>query len=59
MDKKEIKAVEMVREIRDRFYEQTKDMSREELMAFVAREAERMDKEAAAIRKRAAGRSAA
>jgi hypothetical protein len=34
-----IRTMEMVRAIRDRFYEDTKDLSREELMAFVARAA--------------------
>jgi hypothetical protein len=33
-----IQAVEMVRTIRDAMYEETKDLSREELKAFFARE---------------------
>lgn len=34
-----IKAVDMVREIRDRLYERTKDMSASELQSFFHREA--------------------
>jgi hypothetical protein len=34
-----IKAVEMVRAIRDRMYEQTRDMTPEEYLDFIAREA--------------------
>jgi hypothetical protein len=40
-----IRAVEMVRAIRDEIYEETKDLSREELKAFFAREAAEMRKE--------------
>ena len=40
-----IRAVEMVRAIRDAIYEETKDLSREELKAFFAREAAAMRKE--------------
>ena len=40
-----IKAVEMVRTIRDAIYEETKDFSREELKAFFAREAAAMRRE--------------
>ena len=39
MDKIEIRAVEVVRSIRDQLYEETKHLSPEELMAFIAREA--------------------
>ncbi len=41
-----IQAVEMVRAIRDELYEETKDLSRNELMAFFAREAATMRREA-------------
>jgi hypothetical protein len=34
MEKFQINAVEMTRKIRDKIYEQTKDMSRAELLAF-------------------------
>lgn len=40
-----IRAVEMVRAIRDEIYEETKDLSREELKEFFAREAAAMRKE--------------
>lgn len=39
MDETPIRAVEMVRSIRDQFYEQTKWMSPEELIAFITSEA--------------------
>ena len=39
MDKIEIRAVEMVRSIRDQMYEETKHLSPEELMAYIARAA--------------------
>ena len=39
MDEAPIKAVELTRSIRDQMYEETKDMSPDELMAFVTREA--------------------
>jgi hypothetical protein len=45
MDETPIRAVEMVRAIRDAIYEETKDLSREELKAFFAREAAAMRKE--------------
>ena len=35
-----IRAIEVVRRIRDAFYERTKDMSSAELIAFMAREAQ-------------------
>jgi hypothetical protein len=40
-----IRAVEMVRAIRDAIYEETKHLSREELKAFFAREAAAMRQE--------------
>jgi len=40
-----IRAVEMVRTIRDAIYEETKDLSREELKAYFAREAAAMRQE--------------
>lgn len=40
-----IRAVEMVRAIRDAIYEETKDLSREELKAYFAREAAALRKE--------------
>jgi hypothetical protein len=39
MKQTSIRAVEMVRTIRDAIYEETKDLSRDELKAFFAREA--------------------
>lgn len=39
MKQTQIRAVEMVRSIRDAMYEETKHLSREELKAFFAREA--------------------
>jgi hypothetical protein len=39
MEKNPIRAVELVRQIRDAQYEETQSMSREELKAFFAREA--------------------
>jgi hypothetical protein len=39
VEKTEIKAVEMVREIRDQIYEETKGLSREEFIAFIRRRA--------------------
>ena len=39
MEETPIRAVEMVRAIRDAIYEETKDFSREELKEFFAREA--------------------
>jgi hypothetical protein len=41
MEQTPIKAVEMVRRIRDRMYEETRDMSPDEFQAFIAREAAR------------------
>ena len=38
MSKTNIRAVEMVRSIRDQIYEETKQLSPEEFMAFIARE---------------------
>lgn len=40
-----IKAVEMVRTIRDAIHEETRDLSRDELKAFFAREAAAMRRE--------------
>ena len=45
MEQTPIRAVEMVRTIRDAIYEETKDLSREELKAFFAREAAAMRQE--------------
>jgi len=42
----EIKVLDMVRHIRDAQYEQTKDMSREELKEYFRKEAARMDSQA-------------
>ncbi|HST59254.1 MAG TPA: hypothetical protein VLK84_11205 [Longimicrobium sp.] len=39
MDETPIKAVELTRSIRDQMYEETKSMSPDEFMAFIAREA--------------------
>jgi hypothetical protein len=39
METTTIHAVEMVRAIRDRMYEETKDLSQDEFLAFIAREA--------------------
>ena len=47
MEATEIRAVEMVRAIRDQLYEETKHLSREELKAFFAREAAAARSEAA------------
>lgn len=55
MDTTEIKAVEMVREIRDRYYELTKDMSPDEERRFYKERAERIN----AIAQRPSGDSAA
>jgi hypothetical protein len=41
MEKTEIRAVELVRAIRDQLYEETKELSAEEFQAFIAREARR------------------
>jgi hypothetical protein len=41
MEKTEIRAVELVRGIRDQLYEETKNFTAEELRAFIAREANR------------------
>ena len=45
MEQTPIRAVEMVRTIRDAIYEETKDLSREELKAYFAREAAAMRQE--------------
>ena len=45
MEPKPIQAVEMVRAIRDAIYEETKDLSREELKAYFAREAAALRRE--------------
>lgn len=39
MKQTHVNAVEMVRTIRDAIYEETKNLSRDELMEFIAREA--------------------
>jgi hypothetical protein len=44
-----IKAVEMTRQIRDKIYEQTKNMSRAELLAFYRERARRMNAKAATL----------
>ena len=44
MDENPIRTVEMVREIRDRLYEETKDLSREEFRAFILRESAGSDR---------------
>lgn len=54
MEEKPIRTVEMVREIRDRLHEETKELSREEFKAFIARESR---KEGA--KKKSSGQSAA
>lgn len=41
MEETPIRAVDMVRAIRDRMYEQTRDMTPEEYLDFIAREAAR------------------
>lgn len=41
MKETEIRAVELVRSIRDQLYEETKSLSPEEMRAFIAREARR------------------
>ena len=48
MDNTEIKANEMVRAIRDRMYEETKDMSPEQFMEYIHEKAARVMKESAA-----------
>jgi hypothetical protein len=45
MEETPIRAVEMVRAIRDAIYEETKDLSREELKEYFAREAAALRKE--------------
>lgn len=42
MAKNEINAVEMVRAIRDRMYEETKGMSREQFLEYIHRKAARV-----------------
>ena len=48
METNEINAVEMVRAIRDRMYEETRGMSREQYLEYIRRKAERVLNEAAA-----------
>lgn len=48
MDRNEINAVEMVRAIRDRMYEETRGMSREQYLEYIRGKAERVLNEAAA-----------
>jgi hypothetical protein len=45
MSKTNIRAVEMVRSIRDQIYEETKQLSPEEFIAFIARESARASRE--------------
>jgi hypothetical protein len=45
MEQIQLRAVEMVRAIRDAIYEETKDLSREDLKAYFAREAAAMRQE--------------
>lgn len=45
MEETPIRAVEMVRAIRDAIFDETKDLSREELKAFFTREAQAMRRE--------------
>ncbi len=45
MEPESVQAVEMVRTIRDAIYEETKDLSREELKAYFAREAAALRRE--------------
>ena len=40
-----VKAVEMVRNIRDKHYAKTKDLSREEQMEYVRRKAEKLSRD--------------
>ena len=49
MEKFEIKAVEMTRQIRDKIYEQTKNMSRAERLAFYREQARLMNEQAKKI----------
>lgn len=58
MDENEINALEMVRAIRDRMYEETKDMSREQYLEYIRRKAARVLHEASAETSKSA-RSAA
>jgi hypothetical protein len=51
MEKTQIRAVEMVRAIRDALYEETKDLPREELKAFFAREATALRQEIQRVRR--------
>ena len=48
MDENEINSAEMVRAIRDRMYEETKGMSREQFLEYLHRKAERVLSEATA-----------
>jgi hypothetical protein len=50
MEETPIRAVEMVRAIRDAIYEETKNLSREELKAFYTREAQALRRELGATR---------
>ncbi len=45
MEQKPIQSIEMIRGIRDAIYEDTKDLSREELKAYFAREAAALRRE--------------
>lgn len=49
MEQQTIKAVEMTRKIRDRIYEQVKDMSHAEQIAFFRERAHRMNAKAATL----------
>lgn len=46
MEKTEIQTMKMVRAIRDQLYEDTKDLSREELIEFIRRTAAKVTAEA-------------
>ncbi|MEW5927336.1 MAG: hypothetical protein AB1941_07625 [Gemmatimonadota bacterium] len=45
METTEIRAVEMVRRVRDQFYEETKEMSPKELKAFITQRADKVRSE--------------
>lgn len=56
MEETPIRTVEMVRAIRDRLHEETKELSREEFKAFIARESR---KKPNAKKEKSSGQSAA
>ncbi len=59
MSKTNIRAVELVRSIRDQIYEETKQFSPEEFIAFIARESAKSAHGAAEPGKPSSGRPAA